>query len=161
MIQDHTEMTGAYSQIENFCWKKFHLQGALHVICRGSLQPSIVNFELFRDFRFSFFDFLFDPHVQGNKNWAYGAEASSTLPTLLQLYKKSRGMSVPLERTRKWTSDVAGYGDEVRSQSSWDPYQHILFLLHSANAQRSVPTDLFIPGLSGVKREGLGTSLVV
>ena len=77
-----------------------------------------MNSELFRDFRFSFFDFLFDPHVQGNKNWAYGAEASSTLPTLLQLDKTSRGMSVPLERTRKWTSDVAGYGDEVRSQSS-------------------------------------------
>lgn len=49
MIKDHTEMTGAYSQKENFCWKKFHLQGALHVICEGSLQPSLMNPELFRE----------------------------------------------------------------------------------------------------------------
>lgn len=36
-------------------------------------EPWIVK----RDFCFSFFKFLFDPHVQGNKNWACGAEAKA------------------------------------------------------------------------------------
>ena len=65
-------------------------------------------------------------------------------------------MSVPRERTQKWTSDVGGSGEKVLSQEEQRPYQCVsLLLLYSANAQRTVPNDPFTSWLSRVKRAGL------
>lgn len=143
-------MTDPNSQKDNCFWKEFHLKGALHVICEGTppLHPSLVNPELFRGLFASSSSHSFSSHTSRVTTTGPVRQRQALNVWLCGHFRRNPEAGLcPEGGHRNGQQMQQALETKMRSQSSWDAYQHVsLLLLYPASAQRTGPTDPFILG---------------